>query len=215
MNRRQFSASTSGFLASLLLPKFQRIREIDLSLFCGETAGKYDLSRPFLQNGNVYATEGCIALQLSSVSESLAGEGAVIPDAARLGWADRDSVGWTPIDRLVRANRDYCGCLNCFGRGRVGSGVHECECVDYYEVHCDCMAGYVGGKQCQECSGSGTVDYCLELGDMQLNPDYIGRLRTIQGVEVKQVPCEVPVADFMLAARFPQGSGLLMPLFQE
>lgn len=230
--RRNFIRTTAGAgLAGLLLPSWlfpreTKIMAIDFALFCNDcTSPKYDLTRPFLQQGSVYATDGRHGIRVGkNVVADLAGEEARLPPAERLPWADADSGGWLPYSSLKRVKRptnEYSACPACDGRGRVGAGAVECIgclCVDdmsdeeidrwsrgeWPECECD-GRGWVGGSACGECCGKGGVDYAYAIGDHEIAPIFVRRHMTLPGCEFRvgeEIPTTAVGNKFV---RFPGG----------
>lgn len=216
--RRNFIRTAAGvgvaglLLPSWLFPRETRTAAIDFSLFCNDyTSPKYDMTRPFLQNGSVYATDGRHGIRVGkNVIADLAGEEARLPAAERLPWADADSSGWLPYSSLHRVKRhshDYPACPTCDGKGRVGVGVVSCIgclCVDDMSgdeierwargewPECECEdRGYVGGNACDECNGSGSVDYVYSIGSHKVAPTFVRRHMTLPGCEFR-VGDEIP-----------------------
>lgn len=230
--RRDFIRTTAGaglaglLLPSWLLPRETKVLAIDFSLFCNDhSSPRYDMTRPFLQSGSVYATDGRHGIRVGKdVVADLAGEEARLPPAERLPWADADSGGWLPCSSLTRVARhkyDFPACPTCEGKGRVGTGVISCvgclpvddmsdEEIDLWSrgewPDCECEGrGYVGGSACGECDGTGQVDYVYALGDHHLAPIYIRRHLTLPGCEFRSGE-EIPTTyDGNKCVRFPGG----------
>lgn len=227
MNRRDFiriggAAGATGLLVpSWLLPRSTRAKSIDLSLFSDDCTTRFNTARPFLQGDHIYATDCRVAVRVGrEIVADLAGDKAKLPPADRLRWPDSDSDGWMPLSKFQRVSWDYADCPRCYGRGRYGAGVHECNC-EYLPIcdrHGSGCNGWTGGIVCDQCDGKGNVDWCWEFDGHWFNPSYIAKFDTLPGVEVsngrtcytndrgKVQGLEV------LQARFDGGVGLLCPL---
>jgi hypothetical protein len=228
MDRRDFirtsgSAAAMLWLPSWLLPRRQKIKSIDLGLFCDDSYGLYDTQQPFIQGVHVYATDARVAIRVDKeLAANLSGDEAKLPRADMLEWPDADSAGWQPVSSLRRAAWKDAHCPDCRGRGRIGYGVEECRC-EYMptcpENGASCN-GWTGGQVCCRCDGKGRVDYCLEFCGLAFNPDYVARLDTLPGVEVRRgsllaVSTKSPRRMSVLQARFDGGVGLLCPMVRN
>lgn len=200
MNRRQFNATAvaAAFLPSILLPR-QRVRHIDLSMFCEEEASyRYEMRQPFQQEGLNYATDSIVCVRTSlPVQMSESAETVRLPKACGLPWRHDQLTGWQPWSKYHFVPYEHgCICPKCFGKGRVGEGVRECaRCYgsgndyqpsgdgDYSRVRCECTAGWTGGAQCGSCTGTGKVDFAIELGGCKIAPEYHAKIATLGEVE--------------------------------
>lgn len=243
--RRNFIRTTTGAgLAGLLLPSWLFPREtravaIDFSLFCEDHAGpRFDMSRPFLQSGSIYATDGRHGIRVGKDAlVDLPGEEAKLPPAERLPWADPDSNGWRSVNSFERVYyKSRIGCPTCNYRGRVGPDVHPCICTkEWHELTaeqqlqcakddgewdwCGCDGReVVGGQPCDECDGRGTVDYAYELGGVQVAPMMVKKHLTLPGVEFRPgrlLQTSRPNEIDGMSTRFVGGVGLIAGLIKD
>lgn len=230
ISRRTFGKSTIATAAVLLLPSWlfapRKVRHIDLGVFCDPDVGRYDLSRPFLQEGLTYATDGHICVRTGLIDAPPEdSEERRLPKAAGLSWWEGQLQGWQSLDGARRVSVGVSmACPTCFGKGRVGKGVKPCAKCEgegwytyfdddgfaEYEKRCpDCeTTGYIGGIVCGECQGSGLVDYAYKLaGGWIVAPIYVAKLRTLGAVDyaVDGGPESDPVR-----LKFDGGEGLVM-----
>lgn len=221
MNRRDFikaSGATSiagALLPSWLLPASLRTPSIDLSLFCSDWSTRYDMGRPFLQDGLVYATDAIVGVQVvRRAFDDLNGDATRLPPASTLDWPDADSAGWRSIEEMEKAKHHRgADCPKCYGRGRVGRGVVECPCE--YEPFCAVNGnrcnGWTGGVRCGHCDGTGETDYRLAIDGLHFSPSYVAKFATLPGVEVRPAVMTQRNGKQLeiLQARFEGGVGLL------
>lgn len=218
--------------AALLLPtwllKRQTVRHIDLSLFCDPESAecRYDMTRPFHQDGVTFATDARICVRTTLPVNMDGADERSQPKFDSLKW-EPDGKGWLPLSRanripseLFRGHPIEYECPSCFGKGRGGNyrpcpkcdatGWMVIRCSDdfeNYETPCTCRTGYLGGTECHECSGKGQVTYRYQLGGLMLAPTYVEKMQTLGDVDCLPRP-----DDIQALFRFDGGEGIVMGL---
>lgn len=224
MNRRSFIGTAASVLLLPSLPVLRIPRpEIDLTKFCdddGWNGHRYDMSRPFVQEGLAYATDAkiCVRIQKAIADESV--EPRRLPPASKLPFWGKAS-DWQPWPSIqwgsVPGARWNPSCPVCFGKGRVGYGVRQCypcegegfvaEFLDDGDVRerpckmCD-TTGHVGGTACDYCEGKGETDKpsYQAIGGELISPRYDQLIREIGDVQYA-------VTNGIVRFRFDGGEG--------
>lgn len=205
-----------------------RQQHIDLSLFCDaheERDSSFNLGKPFEQDGQIYATDGMIAVRTEGPISS-ATESCRLPNMSGLPWWNMGVGDWKawPRQRWISADAvRYSSspfksmCPACHGRRRVGV-LHRCEkCSGRKKLTEECVAcfgcGFTGGDWCEYCDAKGTTERptiqcvgpCLVHGMLDW------KIRTLAGVEYKLCAASDESA---IRFRFDGGEGLLAPLYR-
>lgn len=228
ITRRQFNAGSlaAALLPSLFVPR-QKVRQIDLGLFCDrdDDIGRFDLEQPFKQEYLSYATDGrvCVRTPLEVRMPDGEPQERRLPKACGLTWDHDNLKGWRSLDRARFVDAEWPQeCHVCTGRGcHGGSKCSKCDATGWqhfstsdhfadYELPCDCKTGWVGGITCARCAGMGEIKSAVDLGGCLVAPLYWAKLRTLGEVEY----C---VTGGQEAVRFRAADvdGLLMPLGKQ
>ena len=168
--------------------------EIDLSVFCESETSKstrYDLRKPWYQDGYIYATDAriCVRVPLDGLAP-LSEKGRKVPvSASDLDWP-RTEKGWRPWPRKRWVKPSF------------GTS-HICPVCDGK------------GQQCDHCNGVGEgSDFASiqKIGGRIIAAHYDRRIRALPDVAYLLVgkTCEKPIA-----FRFDGGEGLIYVLTQE
>lgn len=241
-SRRTFIGTSA---AALLLPtwvfrEWKKVRDLDLSLFCDPHhwhGQRYDLTKPFWQEGMTYATDARICIRTNLLPEPPAeSDQRRLPKACskELGWRHDEATGWRSLASANRRSLNdkehshecpacygvgyeppYEKCLKCHGDGYLlmDFGEFDDKCYEY-EKQCECKTGYVGLKKCGECCGCGEVRYCMQLAaGWEVSPAYYSKAMTLGDVvEFAVIGDAVGEHPKPVQLRFDGGEGLLMPL---
>lgn len=210
MDRRSFLRASGAAVASGLLPTIQilgaaRTPTIDLADFCDDDRWpikRYDMTRPFRQAGMTYATDARIAVRTGLILPADSDPEMRLPPASDVFDRMAAAADWKPWPkkRLVCDSDTRCrhSCPVCFGNGRVGPGVCDCQCcggegftfcgATDAELPCTyCKSGKVGGVACDYCNGVGEVEpgrpALQAIGDLIIAPKYDAKIRRLDCVE--------------------------------
>lgn len=193
---------------------------IDLSPFCGDDYGKYDLRRPWRPgDGWEYASDRRICVRVPAPDTTQVMTTRRVPDLAAFPWSEGAADHWQPWPdwrTLVAVKgRGWGDCPHCWATGRVGEGVRKCEACDGEGCErCD-DSGHVGGNKCLQCNGrSITKQWVRDLGDgLHIAGIYARRVGTLPGVVWQLIETLGLEEDEVIVLRFDGGGqGLLMPL---
>ena len=209
MNRRSFLQSMSAAFGALALgvrPSFASPSRINYSLFTDKYVRRYDLTSPWSDRGVIAVTDAKILI--THPGEWSGEASAKVPDIWKLWWGEFDATGWCPL-RTVRAKQNQqnstSGCPQCYGTGRIGPHVRQCDCdpLAEYTDHSkgyprildgcpQCQpSGWIGGVKCTACGGSGWLEgderFVEQFQGVKFNPHYIARVRTLGEVDCRVI----------------------------
>lgn len=223
MNRRQALKAMAGGVASFFL--LEQRRHFDLAKFCGKSH-RYEHSKPFWQDGHIFATDGKVCLRVGSHSGDVLGPECKLPPAATLPWGKDGEKVTQVCTRMAVAWCDGCDGTTLANRRKCPEcgGEDEDEDEDYFD--CTCMFGWVGDGHCIECEGHGEyAQPCLVEVTAGGNVQYFERelwdkVQSIGDVQVRlssdakydSIACPVPFPAFLA---FDGGDGLLMPMDKQ
>ena len=147
ISRRSFVKAMG---ASLLVPSIvideTKQKSIDMSPFCTDEFRRYDLAKPFFQEGLTYATDGRVCIRTHLVDAPESGDEVKLPRAAALNWAKSGSC-WVDWRRSARRRKSDCA--------------HPCP---------SCLHGWLGEtRKCSGCSGY-AHPYCRHRSPRQKTP---------------------------------------------
>lgn len=199
MNRRAFNSAIAGAIGGLLIPswfKFRQRKMIDLLPFCDDyISTRYQIDKPFAQDGMAYGTDGriCVRTTLADVPQ-LGGE-VRLPKASILPWWSQDAkwLKW-PQERYF-SDESISQCPECYGKGGFGNlrrcvrcrGVGFLPVGEDYERECStCFAtGWNHDFKCEYCVGSGwtTRPALQQVGIVTVAGLYDRKIRSLGDVE--------------------------------
>jgi len=135
---------------------------LDITQWCGENTGHYDLSQPFVVGGWKYATDGCALIRVPT-DEPDTPESRKVPRRAGEMIEDIPRESKWP---KAKYESSYGECPDCED-GIVGA-VQCSECDGEGEIHCDhcghdatcenCDGHGRTGRKCKRCNGGGYCD---------------------------------------------------------
>ena len=213
MNRRQALGAMAAGLASLI-PSWQLLQEkrrhFRLQDFCAKTARRYDMTKPFVQSGKLFATDGRICIRLPTHLDDTLSDEIKLPPADSLEWWRKYSA-WPKVEGPARLFKGEGYCLACKGSGWADA--EECEPCEGYGCN-ECRGnGEVGTVQCSVCHGKpfGMWENTVRVtaGDQQalLDRSLFEKVQRIGGVQMRLKP-----GDCVTAIQFDGGDGMLMAL---
>jgi hypothetical protein len=193
VSRRQFLTITGGlFGAAMLSPLAQsRPQEIDIMQFCDTKPGLlWDLTKPFAQNGRVFASDYSCLISVPESSCELAGGDVRVPEVAQLPLGtDGDWHSW-PDSHLWTTPEGLFDCPHC---------TDGCD-------HCS-DTGITTGPALQQ------------VGDVAIHGKYDRRIRELPGVRWRHVKMVQRTCyrepETVVAFRFDGGEGLVMPVYLD
>ncbi len=127
--------------------------DIDLTPFCDSNISRFDLSRPFVRDGWLYATDGRILIRIPS-SRPDTNDRPLPKTVANIMLDFAECIEWHPWPGKAYITCYTRTCWRCRGLRRVGEDVHVCKGCECGE----CSGGKgVGGSECPECDGEGAI----------------------------------------------------------
>lgn len=224
LNRRE---ALKTLLAGALLPSWHVLapkRHLDLTQFCAAEPGiRYDMTKPFIQAGKLYATDAAICVRMPTQWDDEPQSEIRLPPVERIPWRFHS---WPKVERATVLNAmDWCAtcegagylafreCSECYGTGEGEDGWNECHLCN--------GAGKVGTTKCTTCHGTPYIPQpCLvhvqaNGVDAFFARKYWDKIQAIGGVEVvvrESVPTDLSSPYELLGFRFDGGEGLLMGL---
>jgi len=239
ITRRGFIGTAAAALSTLLPSwrQFKQRRTIDLMPFCDDYVGslrRYDMTKPFAQDGQAYATDGRICVRTTLAEVPALGDEVRLPPASQLPWWGHEGY-WKPYPRLhllANSSSPYeLTCPICSGKGGL-SGLVPCVACDGDGELCEPREFYGRGEdeftcpQCKACRGTGwtcTVlcDYCegtgstrrpsiQKVGSLYVAGHYDRILRDLGDMEYRQF-CDGG-GEAVVMVRGDGFEGLMMPL---
>ncbi len=163
-------------------------KEINMQAFCGEQS-KYQLDKPFVQNGLKAATDGRLLVVIPvNETDTPAGK-KPFPTIKTLfrdyNWKKERFSIKTP----ERSTKDNIRCDDCYGDGKVHQDCAECggegvcnKCVCGYEHDCGKCGGdgYAHtGPRCSQCGGTGKGYDNQKIGSARFMGKYIAKIATL------------------------------------
>jgi len=151
--------------------------QINWNQWVDPSVTRLNLANPFTLDGFTYATDGrkLIRLQCDSKNETQAN--LKIPNVHQLPWDSFDSGGWKSLKYdKAKAKSEFVMCCQCCGLGRIGSDLAWKDNGDSDALFWDGKTGWIGGTECERCTGEGWLDsdfvntidgYCFDPGLMQ------------------------------------------------
>lgn len=189
---------------------------INLQAWCGDS-NRFDLSKPFVLRGFLYATDGRRIIRIPS------GEPDTVTDK-RFPLAYEIFSPMPSNASLYQpwpeANYSECEreCLECKGKGRInthpctyceGEGEVECETCHHETecVHCD-GTGECNGSRCKACNGKKVVlrPWQQKIGEAWIDADFDMAVR-----ELPNPAWWCKDADSPVFIRFDGGEAIVMP----
>jgi hypothetical protein len=164
------------------------MKKINLQKFCSTNKNRKPICQPFKLGDYVYATNGCILVQVEASDYPEFGEVEKAPHVEQLLIGHKSTAAMA-LASIVLPHRAQNKCKHCDGKGSgpkqeeceicAGSGSHDCECGTVHECgHCRGTGNVnVSGEQpCEYCEGTGKdtkFDRVILFGDTIVSQDYL------------------------------------------
>lgn len=170
-----------------------------LTQFCGNYDGRFCLTKPFVQRGHLYATDGRAVVRIPSTDEDTKPpDRQTFPDGAQMfdaNWIEpKDEL--PPLTDLTQEVDGPCYCQRecpcCDGTG-------TCVCDDCEDEH-DCRKcnsrGVTGQVGCPECNGRGEIKVQIPapqlISGLWIHGKYASILHSLPGsVVVGRTKCTI------------------------
>lgn len=171
---------------------------IDLDLFCDHDPdrARYQLNKPFVQDGVRYATDSRIAVAVTAADEP-----DTVPEFSKLPLMTKAHFGHDTVKKWSPLPERATDCEECRGVGRA-----ECNRC-YGSGTCECDMGHE--HDCQNCDdGKMTCKCFVTFGEYDVATWLVEKMRTLPGVEWGVGAKRKDAVLF----RFDGGTGTVMPL---
>lgn len=155
--------------------------KLDLTPFCAGEDTRYALTKTFVTDGHLTATDGRIIVRIPTEEPEI--NDRPVPDIAALFNKQFEEF---PAFDMYSINMVRIKCSLCAGKGKVkldcetcgGDGRCMCPCCgsDTYCEDCDGDGKASDEVDCYQCSGAGRVFDNVKIGGKMFNGHYINKI---------------------------------------